>query len=173
VTFDARPHLPAEPSEGDAVAQSRRAERGENNRRSKPSGWALPASSPMDRPGRLPAAGSWRPSPAARREASALPLAAHSLFRGLCTGMKRSPLFFRCAPHEGFSCFFDEIHALKILHTGAFERPTQYSRIVYDDAQRSSVPPLEMKRNSCVCRGPCDARLMCGGRALFALGLAL
>ena len=70
VTLDARPHLPAESSDGEAVAQSRRPERGESNPPPRPSGWAWSANLPTASPRWLLTSATWRPSPAARREAS-------------------------------------------------------------------------------------------------------
>ena len=69
-TLDARPHLPAESSDGEAVVQSRRPERGENHRPPRPSGWARSANLPTASPRWLLTSATWRPSPAARREAS-------------------------------------------------------------------------------------------------------
>ena len=108
-TLDARPHLPAESSDGEAVVQSRRPERGENHRPPRPSGWARSANLPTASPRWLLTSATWRPSPAARREAPAQPVPAASLFGGLEQREEQVASFFSGRPHEGFSCFFDEI----------------------------------------------------------------
>ena len=47
-----------------------------------------------------------------------------------CKCATEGSFIFRCAvrgPHEGFSCFFDEIHALKSLHTPAYSVSATYA----------------------------------------------